>query len=496
MQEHADRLLSQASEIGLSVLSKASTFWKEGKERVVKVYEERATTTTTTGQKERADGRPKWMKDGGVGSSRDDEVEDVGHLKAKERRISKPYQEPVQQVRRQDKSTELKSELNFSGTGLSEPARRRTPNREIPAPSSQVAVTETATPPFTLPTRDRLLPSAPSSSLSSVDKYRTTGSSQFKLGQYASAIDSYSAAIGSLPPGHLLLLPLFNNRALARMRTGEYKAAADDAAQALGIVLVNAGTSDEFDPHAKESAVQVTMSSWLPSMEPSFLLIAAQQRANNGGWAHPQGFGVDLADGYVKALHRRAEACEGRERWSEALKLWEVLSASDPAWTKEHLRKEAQRSAARCRKMIADEASASKVGEEAPKPKQRPPATKPATISAAASAPSAALRSLQASNAEAEAEDNLKHELKDSVDSKLALWRTGKETNIRALLASLDMVLWEELLKGTRVVGLHELVTPVQVKKGYIKAIARVHPDKVIFFLGLLRRFGRLTDLW
>ena len=80
----------------------------------------------------------------------------------------------------------------------------------------------------------------------------------------------------------------------------------------------------------------------------------------------------------------------------------------------------------------------------------------------------------------AEADDALKHQLKDSVDAKLAAWRTGKETNVRALLASLDMVLWEDILKGgVKVGGLHELVTPAQVKKGYVKAIARVHPDKV-----------------
>ena len=58
----------------------------------------------------------------------------------------------------------------------------------------------------------------------------------------------------------------------------------------------------------------------------------------------------------------------------------------------------------------------------------------------------------------------------------------SKETNIRALLASLDMVLWEEILSGgVKVNGLGELVTNIQVKKGYMRAIARVHPDKVKF---------------
>jgi tetratricopeptide (TPR) repeat protein len=42
IEEQADKLLAQASEIGLSVLNKASLFWKERKERVQKAYEERA----------------------------------------------------------------------------------------------------------------------------------------------------------------------------------------------------------------------------------------------------------------------------------------------------------------------------------------------------------------------------------------------------------------------------------------------------------------------
>jgi len=472
MQEQADKLLSQASEIGLSVLSKASAFWKGKKEQVVKVYEERA--TTITGQKERADGGPRWMKEGLVGSLMDED-----DLKAKKRRITRTTHEPEQRIPQQDT---LNSEVDLFSAGPSEAASVH----EIYAPPSQVAVAETATNSFHLPTQDRPLPTTSPSSLSAVDKHRSEASSQFKLGQYASAIESYSVAINILPPGHLLLLPLFNNRALARMRTGEYKAAAADASLALGVILVNcdyAVAADEFDPNAKEIAMQVTISSWHPSMEPPLLLAAAQQKANSGGWTHPQGFGVDLVGGYEKALRRRAEACEGRERWSEALKLWEVLSAGDYALTKEHLRKEAQRSAARCRKMITDETFASKTGDEAPNFKPKPPDAKPTPIPVTTTAPSAAVRSLQASNAQAEAEDNLKLQLKDTVDAKLVAWRTGKETNIRALLASLDMILWDELLRGIRVGGLHELVTPIQVKKGYIKAIARVHPDKVIILL-------------
>jgi len=56
-------------------------------------------------------------------------------------------------------------------------------------------------------------------------------------------------------------------------------------------------------------------------------------------------------------------------------------------------------------------------------------------------------------------------------------WKSGKENNLRALVASLENVLWPEL--GWVKVGMRELVTPSQVKIRYTKAIAKVHPDKV-----------------
>ena len=88
---------------------------------------------------------------------------------------------------------------------------------------------------------------------------------------------------------------------------------------------------------------------------------------------------------------------------------------------------------------------------------------------------------LKQANQEMEAEEQTRLELKDSVDSRLATWKNGKETNLRALVASLDTVLWPEL--GWQKVGMAELVTPNQVKIRYTKAIAKLHPDKVRNFL-------------
>ena len=112
-----------------------------------------------------------------------------------------------------------------------------------------------------------------------------------------------------------------------------------------------------------------------------------------------------------------------------------------------------------------------------PKPTPKAPSTKPGPESAN----SEALEALRAATSAAEAEENERYELKDSVDARLTAWKGGKESNIRALIASLDSILWPEL--GWQKVGMHELVSNAQVKSRYTRAIARLHPDKVIYRL-------------
>jgi hypothetical protein len=56
------------------------------------------------------------------------------------------------------------------------------------------------------------------------------------------------------------------------------------------------------------------------------------------------------------------------------------------------------------------------------------------------------------------------------------------ELGERRILELYWLVLWDEILSGgvnLKVTGLGELVTNVQVEKGYLRAVAKVHPDKV-----------------
>jgi cyclin G-associated kinase len=57
----------------------------------------------------------------------------------------------------------------------------------------------------------------------------------------------------------------------------------------------------------------------------------------------------------------------------------------------------------------------------------------------------------------------------------------GKRKNVRALLCTMHTVLWDGA-KWTEC-GMHQLVTPQDVKKIYRKACLTVHPDKVSHYI-------------
>jgi hypothetical protein len=90
---------------------------------------------------------------------------------------------------------------------------------------------------------------------------------------------------------------------------------------------------------------------------------------------------------------------------------------------------------------------------------------------------SEAVKQMRAKAAQQEAEDDERLKITDDVDRRLQAWKHNKEKNLRALLASIDTVLWPEATwKGA---NMSELIEPKRCKLIYMKAIAKVHPDKV-----------------
>ena len=279
----------------------------------------------------------------------------------------------------------------------------------------------------------RQVVAASPSELAASAEHKAIGGEKFKLGQYADAEAAYTTAIAALPDSHLLLIPLYNNRALTRLKIGDYTGAVHDCSTVISHI------GPAYNPQTEDSVKK-----------------------------EEEGASVQLADALVKAWKRRAEAHEGKEKWAAAKSDWEAIIAVN--WVGEKLRREAIQNAGRCRRMtdgghLKSTAPVAKIEPIRP-PKRVGP-----------TGPSEAQLKLREAQKAAEAEDQARHDLKDTVDARLLAWKGGKETNIRALIASLEMVLWPEL--GWQKVGMAELVTPAQVKVRYTKAIAKLHPDKV-----------------
>ncbi|MCL7040132.1 hypothetical protein MKW94_013518 [Papaver nudicaule] len=70
-----------------------------------------------------------------------------------------------------------------------------------------------------------------------------------------------------------------------------------------------------------------------------------------------------------------------------------------------------------------------------------------------------------------------RHRIAETLDMEIRRWAAGKETNLRALLSTLEYVLWPEC--GWQPVSLTDLITGASVRKVYRKATLCVHPDKV-----------------
>ena len=459
-QQQADKIITQASEIGSQLFQRANAFWKEGKSKVQKVYEDRASSSrgSTKAYGEGQNGRPRWMQEDPDqsqlvqptersrpifrdGEAETDSTQSESHTRLKLRPQAQPS--PPNQT----KTADLFGE--DPPTAYVSPFRRDTAGSHAAPLSSSVPA---KTGPLRIPTPVRLserrVISASSSAISASAQHKASGTEMFKLGRFADAEVAYTLAISQLPDSHLLLVPLLNNRGLSRLKTGDMSGAIEDCTNVIAII------GPSYHP-AREAKVTLD----------------------------EDGAGVNLSDGLIKAWRRRAEAYEGKEKWDLARQDWESIAGADFAGTH---RNEASSGIGRCRRMQnvdnASDGAAPSVSRANAPPSSRPTATRPPPRPRRGpTPPSEALTRLKQANEEAEAEEQTRLELKDSVDSRLATWKKGKETNLRALVASLDTVLWPEL--GWQKVGMAELVTPSQVKIRYTKAIAKLHPDKVRNFL-------------
>ncbi|KAJ9068461.1 auxilin-like clathrin-binding protein required for normal clathrin function [Entomophthora muscae] len=254
---------------------------------------------------------------------------------------------------------------------------------------------------------------------------RQAGNTQFKLGQYNEAIEFYTQAIESLPSGHSNQIPLFNNRATASAKVGDFKASASDADAAISLI----GHDRDYMP---ESSI-------------------------------PGRAGLPLKELYAKAVLLKARALEAMEKYKQASEAYGLLLKANPM----PLRSQAMEGAQRCRKALQAPSTPKAFHQSTSTP-----------ISSYEVDSNASVRKLREKEAQLAAEEAQRFEAGDSIEARVSAWRKGRENNIRALLSSLDALLWPELQWEN--VGLHDLLEPKGVKRHYLRAVAKIHPDKLL----------------
>ncbi|KKZ68924.1 hypothetical protein EMCG_00095 [[Emmonsia] crescens] len=317
--------------------------------------------------------------------------------------------------------------------GMRQPAR--------PATTSPLPQARQTQPSKTLPVRPkaplREIPPVSPSVLTTSHGHRQKGSEAFKRGDYASAHTLYSTALSQLPDKHPITIILLCNRALTELKIGEPKSAIKDADAAMAIIGPSRGESEKID---------------LGNGEPC----------------------KDMKEFFGKALMRKAEALEQLERWPEAAKIWrDAVEAGHGGSTSIQGRNRCEKAAG-----INQPTSRTSTPVASTRPAQpRKPATPAARPIRHHAKPAEAVSRLRAANEAADRADNEKFALSDSVEARITAWKGGRQDNLRALLASLDTVLWPDA--AWKKISMAELILPNKVKIQYMKGIAKVHPDKI-----------------
>ncbi|KAI7820778.1 hypothetical protein BC939DRAFT_478657 [Gamsiella multidivaricata] len=483
LQQHRDKLMGTASVFGMSVLSKANEIYKQGREKVQAVMEDMTVeeSRSTTAR------RHEWIEDeykpgsGYKDSDSEDEVytgrrEQQREQEQRQQQQRRRQQQQQQHDQRQQPSSRPRQEREtFEDTYVSSSRRggasvSRNQNSlfsmddtqgasksklSASAPSSRPAA-RSPSPLPPKPTRPpRVLVQAGSQQLTESNHFKEKGNEVFKLGQFGHAAEFYARASQALPSGHVLLIVTRNNRAAALLKIGEYRETVTECEQSILLIQGPDG-----------------------------------QGVND---VLPASAGVNLKDQLGKALMRRATAYENLEKYKEAKDDWAKLRELEPG------HRNATEGHRRCEKAIAMMNN----GDDIPTVAKKSVSTSAAARSNGLGSTSSPMQDIFASHhqsnnetkikadlnrsegvsklrqtaAQQEREEDEKLRLTDHVDMKMAMWKSGKEDNIRALLASLGSVLWEGA--AWKPVGMHELVTPAQVKVKYMRAIAKMHPDKL-----------------
>ena len=352
-----------------------------------------------------------------------------------EEQTSQAYISPARRKKAAPKPPSPEPDLLVESSHAS--TRSQQPSQTQPQPTVTPSRSSTKpSPPVRSPAPKRTIPPVSPFALQTSTQSRLKGSEAFKLGDYGLATTHYTSALAALPSSHPLTLPILTNRALSHSKNGDPKASIADATAALTLIGPSRGADETID------------------------LGSEGQKEMSLFWG--------------KAMTRKAEALEQLERWSEAASVWRsCVEANFGAATSIAGRNRCEKAA----NPTKPKPPVAQVRRPPPKPVPKQSALDALSGNSQGTQSTEAVSRLRAANLEAERVDDEKFALSDSVSARLQSWRAGKEGNLRALLASLETVLWPDA--GWKKVGMSELILPGKVKVSYMKGIAKVHPDKV-----------------
>lgn len=317
----------------------------------------------------------------------------------------------------------------------SQPKPSSTPAASRPTPKT----TATSKPSTPVPSRPkappRTIPAISPIALKSSTQHRLEGKAHFDRGDYSAAHTSYTSSLSPLPQNHPITILLLAERSISSVKTGHPREAISDSDRAIEIIGTSRGQDEIIDLSTG----------------------AADDRKS-------------MKEYWGKALTSKAEALEALEKWKEASDVWKLCIEGGVGGAT------AIQGRQRCDKALTPRPASRSVQKPRPRPS--------ATASLAPTPDSDAVLRLRAANQAAEKADDEKLALVDKVEERVNKWREGKRDNLRALIGSMENVLWEG--SGWKKVGLHELVVNSKVKINYMKAIGKCHPDKVSFLYGFI----------
>ncbi|KAG0668348.1 hypothetical protein C6P45_004807 [Maudiozyma exigua] len=276
--------------------------------------------------------------------------------------------------------------------------------------------------------------------LSGYNEYNLNAKEFFSKGDYSSAFNEYEKSLNTLPSTHPLRIVALSNMMISQLKIGDYSKCVSNAKIALSMI-----------PEDKKL--------WGSTIQNS----------------RPKKTYKDL---WTKILMRQAEAYEHQENFQAALDCIQLLlnnGVHDP---------KIMSAKRRCQMVVNPEQFMAKPKPTAPKSN---PVVEPASKKQK-DTPSTVHKNteeIKKAHLEEKKIEERKEALYDVVHDKIELWKDNKDYDIRFLLSNLSVVLtWCDW----KPVSTADLVIPKKVKITFLKAIAKLHPDKLSSDISLENR--------